>query len=87
MARLLKVAFWALIGLYAGALFIWAVGTFGWFGQERDPLSAVFLVALGLPWTILAGGAPDATLPWIGALVPLVNIAILRWLTQYFTKS
>ena len=87
VARLLSVAFWVLIALYAAALFIWAVGTFGWFGQERDPLSAVFLVPLGLPWTILAGGASDAVLPWIGGLAPIVNIAILRWLAQRFTKS
>ena len=87
MARFLSVAFWALIALYAAALFIWAVGTFGWFGQERDPLSALFLVPLGLPWTILVIGAPDATLPWIGALAPLVNVAILRWLAQRFSKS
>ena len=87
MARFLNKAFWALVALYAAALFIWAVGTFGWFGQERDPLSAVYLVLLGLPWTIFAGGAPDAALPWIGALAPLVNIAILRWLARWFAKS
>ena len=87
MARVLNAAFWALAALYAAALFIWAVGTFGWFGQERDPLSAVFLVPLGLPWTIFAGGAPDAALPWIGALAPLLNIAILRWLAGRFARS
>lgn len=87
MARLLTVAFWALIALYAAALFVWAVGTFGWFGQERDPLSGVFLVPLGLPWTMLADGAPDAALPWIGALAPLVNIAILGWLAGLLGKS
>ena len=87
VARLLNVAFLALIALYAAALFIWAVGTFGWFGQERDPLSALFLVPLGLPWTIVSIGAPDAVLPWIGGLAPIVNIAILRWLAYRFSKS
>ncbi|MEH6835736.1 MULTISPECIES: hypothetical protein [Falsihalocynthiibacter] len=80
MARLLNISFWVLIALYAAALFIWAVGTLGWFGQERDPLSALFLVPLGLPWTIFSTGAPDAVLPWIGGLAPIVNIALLRWL-------
>ena len=87
MARFLDVASWALIALYAAALFVWAVGSFGWFGEERDPLSAVFLVPLGLPWTLFASGAPEATLPWIGGLAPLVNIAILRWLARILGNS
>ena len=41
--------FWAFVILYVGALFIFLVGTFGWLGQERDPLSGVFLLPLGLP--------------------------------------
>jgi len=36
VANLLNVAFWVLIALYAAALFIWTVGTFGWFGQEHE---------------------------------------------------
>lgn len=87
MARLLEIASWTLIALYAAALFVWAVGTLGWFGQERDPLSAVFLVPLGLLWTLFASGAPEATLPWIGGLAPLVNIAILRWLARRLANS
>ena len=82
-----KIGFWALIVLYVAALFIWAVGSFGWFGQERDPLSAVFLVPLGLPWVALTVGAPDAALPWIGGLAPLVNIAILGCIYKHFTKA
>lgn len=87
MERFLNLASWALIVLYAAALFIWAVGTFGWFGQERDPLSAVYLMPLGLPWTIFAGALPDAVLPWAGALSPLINIAILRWMARRFASS
>ena len=40
--------------MWAFALLVLAIGTFGWFGQERDPLSAVYLVVLGLPWNRLA---------------------------------
>ncbi|QYJ07979.1 hypothetical protein [Qipengyuania flava] len=72
----MKWAFFVFVGLYAVALFLLAVGTFGWFGQERDPLSGVFLMPLGLPWTIIAdrlgfGG-------WLTAvLAPAINAAIL----------
>lgn len=37
----MKWAFLIFVGLYVVALFLLAVGTFGWFGQERDPLSAI----------------------------------------------
>jgi len=35
------------------------IGTFGLFGQEKDPLSAVFLIPLGLPWFIWVVGFPE----------------------------
>ncbi|QVM82752.1 hypothetical protein [Novosphingobium decolorationis] len=64
------------IALYLGALALLAIGTFGWLGQERDPLSGVFLVPLGLPWNRLAEG-----LGWggvvSGMLAPAVNAALL----------
>ena len=72
----MKWAFFVFVGLYAVALFLLAVGTFGWFGQEKAPLSGVFLMPLGLPWTIIAdrlgfGG-------WLAAvLAPAINAAIL----------
>lgn len=65
--------------LYVLALALLLIGTFGWFGQERDPLSGVFLLPLGLPWNLLADrlGAGGAA---VMALAPLVNAAILFWL-------
>ena len=36
------------------------IGTFGLFGQEKDPLSAVFLIPLGLPWFIWVDGFPES---------------------------
>ncbi|MDK3074295.1 hypothetical protein QO034_14380 [Sedimentitalea sp. JM2-8] len=87
MARLLHIVFWGLIGLYVIALFLWAVGTFGWFGQERDPLSAVFLVTLGLPWIRFIDAAPAAALPWLAALSPVLNIVIVGRLARYFSRS
>ncbi|WP_435202973.1 hypothetical protein [Qipengyuania sp. 902] len=65
--------------LYALALLLLAIGTFGWFGQERDPLSGVFLVPLGLPWNWL-GDKAGLTGPVLAMLAPAINAAILYWL-------
>ena len=45
--------------LYVAALGLWLVGTFGLFGQERDPLAGVFLVPLGWPWNRAVDMAPE----------------------------
>jgi hypothetical protein len=63
--------------LYAIALALFAVGTFGLLGQEPDPLAGVFLILLGTPWVQLVGHVPDAAGPWVGALTPLINWAII----------
>ena len=62
--------------LYALALLLLAIGTFGWFGQERDPLSGVFLLPLGLPWNWL-GDKAGLTGPMLAFLAPAINAAIL----------
>ncbi|QBK30586.1 hypothetical protein [Roseitalea porphyridii] len=67
----------ALVVLWAFALFILAVGTFGWFGQERDPLSGIFLVVLGQPWVMAIDALPGPLRPWAAALAPLINIALV----------
>lgn len=69
----------AFAALYAAALAILAVGTFGLFDQPRDPLSAVFLAPLGLPWNLLIDSAPEAAAPWLAAAAPALNMLIL-WL-------
>jgi hypothetical protein len=84
--RFLIIVFWGLVACYAAALFLFAIGTFGWFGQDRDPLSGVFLIPLGLPWNQLLDGASDAILPWVGILSPLLNIAILGWCIRRFAN-
>lgn len=80
MGRLARVLGWAarLFGLvYLAALFLWAVGTFGWFGQERDPLAGVFLLPLGVPWVALVEGA-------FGALAaPFINLILLLILARW----
>lgn len=76
---MLRLVFWAFLGLYVFALVLLAVGTFGLFGQERDPLSGVFLVPLGLPWNLALDWASEAARPWLAAAAPLLNLGLL-WL-------
>ena len=76
----MKWAFIIFTALYAVALFLLAVGTFGWFGQEEDPLSAVFLLPLGLPWNVLFDRIFGGDGPWAAILAPAINAGILFWL-------
>jgi hypothetical protein len=64
---------------YLLALVVFAVGTFGWFGADRDPLSGAYLIVLGMPWVLLPFDAVvgEAGLPVVGILAPLINLAIL----------
>ena len=66
------------------ALALLLIGTFGLFGQERDPLAGVFLLPLGLPWVVWLDGLPDRILPWLAALAPLLNLSILTLLCRFF---
>lgn len=75
----MKYVFTAFCILYLLALFLFLVGTYGWFGQERDALSGIFLIPLGLPWNLVAGRTALNSV-WVGLLAPLLNGAILLWL-------
>ena len=72
--RLLLITFTA---LYLLALGLFAIGTFGLFGNERDPLAAVFLLPLGLPWQMWVDQVPESLWPWLAALAPLLNLLLL----------
>jgi hypothetical protein len=77
MSRLCK---WVTVGfalLSGAALALFAIGTLGLYGAERDPLSAVFLLPLGLPWNRLIDGAPDVLRPWLAAAAPLLNLLMI----------
>lgn len=72
----MKWAFLVFTGLYVIALALLAIGTFGWFGQEKDPISGVFLMPLGLPWNLIADKLGFAN--WlIAVLAPAINAALL----------
>lgn len=72
--------------LYLVALALLLIGTFGLFGQERDPLSGVFLMPLGLPWVIWLDGVPDSLKPWLAVLAPVLNIAILAAFCRFVSR-
>ena len=74
----MKWVFFIFLAFYAIALLLLAIGTFGWFGQEQDPLSGVFLLPLGLPWNLL-GDKIGLGGPTTAILAPAVNAAILFW--------
>ena len=78
-ARLCRAAIWGFAILYAAALALYFIGTFGLFGSEPGPLAGVFLVPLGIPWLVLLELAPEPAWPWLAAAAPLVNLFIL-WL-------
>ena len=73
----------ALFGLlYLVALALFAIGTFGLFDAEADPLAGVFILPLGLPWTLVTGNLPDGIRPWAAIASPLLNLSIMIWLCR-----
>jgi len=78
-----KVVFIGLLLLYSTALSHWLIGTFGWFGAEKDPLSGIFLIILGQPWVRWVDALPEALWPLGGAVAPAINAIILYFLCRY----
>ncbi|SHF93090.1 hypothetical protein SAMN05444339_1237 [Loktanella atrilutea] len=68
------------------ALILFAIGRLGLFGAHRDPLSAVFLIPLGLPWVLLSDRLPDPLWPIAAALAPLLNLALLARLCPWTAR-
>jgi len=82
-----RIILGVLVVAYLFALAVFAAGTFGWLGADRDPLSGVYLIVLGMPWAFLFDGVVgEAALPMVAVLAPLINLAILwglcRWLAR-----
>ena len=87
MNRVLLVVLVLFAMAYTFALAILAIGTFGLFGQERDPLSGVFLMPLGLPWNLAFSSFPDALGPWLAMAAPAVNLALIYVVGRLLTRS
>ena len=73
--------------VYLLALALLLVGTFGLFGQERDPLAGVFLMPLGLPWVTFTGGLSEGLKPWAAVLAPALNLAIIGLLCRVLARQ
>ncbi|MHA1128148.1 MAG: hypothetical protein ACTSRN_04240 [Alphaproteobacteria bacterium] len=82
-----KIILWILIIAYIVALVLWAVGTFGLFGQETDPLSGIFLIPLGMPWNFLADYIPESMRAYAGVVAPLINIGILSLICRVIRRG
>lgn len=72
--------------LYLLALLLLLVGTFDLFGQERNPLSGVFVLLLGMPWNHLLDFLPDTARAWAAAAAPIVNLILLRLICWVLTR-
>jgi len=65
------------VALYVLALGGLIIGTFGFFGSARDPLSGLFLIPLGLPWVLAVDRFSETQWAWLAAAAPLINILVL----------
>ena len=81
-AGICRVVLLILALLYLAALALFAIGSFGLFGSPQGPLAGIFLVPLGLPWILMTDGVPEAALPWVGVLAPLVNLGLIAALCR-----
>lgn len=84
--KVCRAVFWIFLLAYVLALALMLIGTLGLFGQEQDPLSAAFLIPLGLPWNLWLDGLPEAWLPWLTAAAPALN-ALILWVICRMMRS
>lgn len=82
-----KIIFYIFCILYAAAIFLWLVGRFGWFGAEQDPLSGVFLIILGQPWTRWVDKLPETLWPIASAFAPAINGVILFGICRFLGRG
>jgi hypothetical protein len=79
VCTIVVVAF-ALAYLIALALFV--IGNYGLFGSTSGPLAGIFLVPLGVPWIFMLDHVSENLRPWVGALAPSLNLALLLLLCR-----
>lgn len=72
---------------WALALVLFVVGTYGLFGQQRDPLSGVFLIPLGLPWVLWLDGLGETLRFWLGLLAPALNLVLLAFICRMLRRN
>lgn len=87
--RMHRACRYVLIGfavLYALAVGLFLVGTFGLFGSPSGPLAGIFLVPLGLPWNRMLDVFPEPLWPTLAALAPALNLLILMLICSRGTR-
>ena len=72
ICRVLLVGF---VIAYVLAIFLHLTNSYGWFGQQPDALSGIFLIPLGLPWNLI--DLPERALPALGMGAPLINLLLI----------
>ncbi len=72
---------------WALALVLFVVGTYGLFGQQRDPLSGVFLIPLGMPWVLWLDGFGETLRFWLGLAAPALNLALLAVICRMLRRN
>lgn len=84
MAKACRIVIWLFALAYLGATIVFAVGASGLFGVDRDPLAAVYLIPIGLPWNLAVDWIPVSTQTTLAILAPAINLflvaAACRWL-------
>lgn len=79
-----SLIFKGFVGLYIFAFLIYLIGTFGWFGADEDPLSGVFLIILGQPWTQFVDLLPRSLALAGAILAPAVNAGLIYAICRAF---
>ena len=69
--------------LYLFALALSAISLLDLFGFSPRPLAGVFLVVLGLPWTLGSAMFPDDLQALAAAVAPAINWIILGFLCAW----
>lgn len=72
--------------LYLAALAFTGISATGWFDFARAPLAGVFLVVIGLPWTLAAAWFADPLQPLVAAVAPAATL-ILLWSYCHWPRS
>jgi len=83
MSRICRFFLITFAVLYAAAVALYLVGTYGWFGSPRGPLAGVFLAPLGLPWNLWLDGLPSAMRPAAAVGAPALNLLLLWHLCRW----
>lgn len=85
MARFIRIIAWLYLATGLLAALLVPASLFGWFGIAPDPLSAVFVTMLAMPW-IMAANLFAALSTWAALALALAAIAFNFWLLRMLAK-